>query len=233
MVKPNANFSLPQIKAFMISKKNAKLLNEAKALGKSENKPVSKWTKTKWLNFLKMKKQYDDSKDAMKTKPAPKKKPAVKKAPAPKKKAAPKKATTTDALFNLGSDISKKIGVATQEAREVVKATKNYDDFLTLISDDQDFNDERYEREQNIMGDHTWGGEFYRILKKLKGRKKGKDSYEELTEDQKEQFLMLSVDMAGDEHNSYMKDLWKDNIKGKKFKSKKQLIDAFMKVYVG
>jgi len=73
MVKPNANFSLPQIKAFMISKKNAKLLNEAKALGKSENKPVSKWTKTKWLNFLKMKKQYDDSKDAMKTKPAPKK----------------------------------------------------------------------------------------------------------------------------------------------------------------
>tara|TARA_R110002167_G_scaffold359075_2_gene575464 strand:- start:2504 stop:3502 length:999 start_codon:yes stop_codon:yes gene_type:complete len=158
------------------------------------------------------------------SKPAPSKK-SVK----PKERA--KAGTTTATLQDMPMDISSMIGKHAEELRGINKATSGFDDFMNYMEDSDDFTDERYEREYNLAENHTWGSDFYRVLNKLKGSKAGKDSYEDLSESQKDEFLMVSNDLVREDHDSYLKNLWKKNVKGKKYKSGKQLIDEFMDKY--
>ncbi len=159
----------------------------------------------------------------------PKHIPKSKKSVKPKERA--KAGTTTATLQDMPMDISSMIGKHAEELRAINKATSSFDDFMNYMEDDDDFTDERYDREYNVAENHTWGSDFYRVLNKLKGSKAGKDSYHDLSSDQKDEFLMVSNDSAREEHDSYLKNLWKKNVKGKKYKSGKQLIDEFMDKY--
>ena len=167
---------------------------------------------------------------------APKKVAPTKKV-APKKvvpkKAVPKKPTMTKVLMNYDMDVSSLIGKAAEEAREVKKATTDFDFFIQdVMMGDDEFDDERYEREMEVVNQFSWGSGFQKVLPKIKGRKAGKEGYDELSESQKEDFQWEAVKMATDLHLEYIEDVWKGNIKGKKFNSMKQLRDAFMKKYL-
>lgn len=52
MVKPTKDSSMSEIKAFLIKPENRKLLKSLQTFAKKQNKPVSTWSKQKFINFL-------------------------------------------------------------------------------------------------------------------------------------------------------------------------------------
>jgi len=56
MVKLTKDSSMTEIKAFLIKPENRKLLLDLKSLSKRQNKPVSTWSRQKFINYLMMKK---------------------------------------------------------------------------------------------------------------------------------------------------------------------------------
>lgn len=153
------------------------------------------------------------------------KKPAPKK-PAPKKKQAGGN-TVAGQLLDLPSDISQMINNQVL----IKKATRNYDTFLSIMEDNEDFIEERAERENNLIDQYGWGSDFERI-KRIGGiRNKRADYYNELTESQQETFQMTAFEQSHKDHDEYIEVLWKENIKGKNFSSLKVMMNKFMNVY--
>lgn len=119
-------------------------------------------------------------------------------------------------------------GVAKME-KQATKGTLPWRNFQEYVSEDDRFQDEYEDRIDNVRDSFTWGSDFYRLVKRVTRR--DVDSFSELTESQKEKYQMLMVEQADRDHSKYLKTLYDEVIKKKKFKSLKEAVDVFIKKY--
>ena len=224
-MKPNNKSTLKEIKQYIIDNK----LNQA-PIRLTMNKP-------ELVKKLKELGHYEEDKKEVKPKPKPKSKPKVKKEVKPKPKSKPKakpkppsKLDFMDAL-NVMTEVakskSKKTSKDIDEDVAISKKPVSYNKLYSILQDDDEFNEEEGESIQNIIEGYNL--EFF-IHKKL--RLPNKDTYEELTDKQKDKLMDILDRTAKKEHHEFMeKNIYNKYIKGKKFSTKKKLIDTFMKHY--
>ena len=222
-MKPNNKSTLKEIKQYIIDNK----LNQA-PIRLTMNKP-------ELVKKLKELGHYEEVKKEVK--PKPKSKPKVKKEVKPKPKSKPKakpkppsKLDFMDAL-NVMTEVakskSKKTSKDIDEDVAISKKPVSYNKLYSILQDDDEFNEEEGESIENIIEGYNLE---YFIHKKL--RLPNKDTYEELTDKQKDKLMDILDRTAKKEHHEFMeKNIYNKYIKGKKFSTKKKLIDTFMKHY--
>ena len=222
-MKPNNKSTLKEIKQYIIDNK----LNQA-PIRLTMNKP-------ELVKKLKELGHYEEVKKEVKPKPKskPKVKKEVKPKPKSKQKAKPKPPSKLDFMdaLNVMTEVakskSKKTSKDIDEDVAISKKPVSYNKLYSILQDDDEFNEEEGESIQNIIEGYNL--EFF-IHKKL--RLPNKDTYEELTDKQKDKLMDILDRTAKKEHHEFMeKNIYNKYIKGKKFSTKKKLIDTFMKHY--
>ena len=208
-MKPNNKSTLKEIKQYIIDNK----LNQA-PIRLTMNKP-------ELVKKLKELGHYEEVKKEVK--PKPKSKPKAKPKP-------PSKLDFMDAL-NVMTEVakskSKKTSKDIDEDVAISKKPVSYNKLYSILIEDDEFNEEEGESIQNIIEGYNL--EFF-IHKKL--RLPNKDTYEELTDKQKDKLMDILDRTAKKDHHEFMeKEIYNKYIKGKKFSTKKKLIDTFMKHY--
>ena len=208
-MKPNNKSTLKEIKQYIIDNK----LNQA-PIRLTMNKP-------ELVKKLKELGHYEEVKKEVK--PKPKSKPKAKPKP-------PSKLDFMDAL-NVMTEVakskSKKTSKDIDEDVAISKKPVSYNKLYSILIEDDEFNEEEGESLQNIMEGYNLE---YFIHKKL--RLPNKDTYEELTDKQKDKLMDILDRTAKKDHHEFMeKQIYNKYIKGKKFSTKKKLIDTFMKHY--
>lgn len=119
-------------------------------------------------------------------------------------------------------------GIAKME-KQAPKGTLPWGNFEGYVSDDNRFRDEYDIRIDNVRESYTWGSDFYRLVKRV--TKRDVDSFSDLTESQQEKYQELLFQQADRDHSKYLKTLYDEVIKKKKFKSLKEAVDVFIKKY--
>tara|TARA_R110000796_G_scaffold25884_3_gene72480 strand:+ start:387 stop:1199 length:813 start_codon:yes stop_codon:yes gene_type:complete len=142
-------------------------------------------------------------------------------------------------VMGIMADVGKDKGKSTQKEKDVNltmdkqarKGTlKNFKNFDGYLFGDNDFVDEMRDREENVGESYSWGSDFYRLVKRVTKRR-NVDSFDDLTESQQEQYQELVRDQSMKDHTSYMKGIFDEKIKGKKFSSLKEAKQVFLKEY--
>ena len=211
-MKPNNKSTLKEIKQYIRDNK----LNKA---------PIKlTMRKGELIKGLKALGHYED----IAPKPKPKSKPKPK--PKPKSKPKPKKEDFMNALnimTQVAKSKSKKTSKDIDEDVAISKKPVSYNKLYSILIEDDEFNEEEGESIQNIIEGYNL--EFF-IHKKL--RLPNKDTYEELTDKQQDRLMDILERTAKKDHHEFMeKQIYNKYIKGKKFSTKKKLIDTFMKHY--
>ena len=119
-------------------------------------------------------------------------------------------------------------GIAKME-KQAKRGTLPWKQFYEVLQDDDKFTDEYDERFNNIRENYTWGSDFYRIVKKI--TKRDVDVWSDLTDEQQDKYYDLVSREVDREHKSYLKKLYEEVIKKKKFNSLKEAVDIFVKKY--
>jgi predicted MPP superfamily phosphohydrolase len=120
-------------------------------------------------------------------------------------------------------------GVAKME-KQAKRGTLPWKQFYEYLQDDKEFNDEYDERINDIREGYSWGGDFYRIVKKI--TKRDIDVWSDLTDAQQEKYYDIVAREVERDHGSYLKEIYEEVIKKKKFNSLKEAVDTFMKKYI-
>lgn len=114
--------------------------------------------------------------------------------------------------------------------REAQEGKLDFNDlFNYMMESDDDFMNEYRDRVDNVVDSYTWGSDFYRLVKEV--TKRDVDTFEELTDRQKETFQQLILEEGSEDHYEYLEGLFNEVIKGKKFQTVAEAAEVLKRHY--
>ena len=158
--------------------------------------------------------------------------------PAPAKKAVAKKATVNkDLLQNVMgvmAEVAKDKGKSTKKEvdskvaldKKAEKGKLTNKDFKELMFDDNDTSEIIYDFEENLSEGQGYNMDYWRSRVSKRA-----DSWDELTDNQKERLQDILAKDIEIQTKKKMKSFYDNSVKGKKFKSMKELKELFKKEY--
>jgi len=119
-------------------------------------------------------------------------------------------------------------GIAKME-KQAKRGTLPFNKFRDYLDGNKRFDDEYDQRFSNLRENYSWGSDFYRVVQKI--TKRDVDTWSDLTETQQDKYYDIVAREVERDHRAYLKGLYDEVIKKKKFKSLKEAVDVFINKY--